>query len=116
MFDHIGIRVSDIGRATAFYDSALAPLGLVRSAGGGYGPQGQPAFWLAVTATGGGAHIAFAATSRAAVDAFHQAGLAAGGRDNGKPGPRPDYGPGYYAAFLIDPDGNNIEAGVYADA
>jgi catechol 2,3-dioxygenase-like lactoylglutathione lyase family enzyme len=113
MFDHVGIRVSDIGRSAAFYDAVLKPLGFVRcvsyEGGAGYGPEGQPSFWLSLSAAGG-AHIAFAAESGASVDAFHLAGLEAGGRDNGAPGLRPDYGPNYYAAFLVDPDGNNIEA------
>lgn len=114
MFDHVGIRVADLARSLAFYDAALAPLGYVRCStyegGAGYGPEGQPVFWLSEQATGGGAHIAFAAPGRDAVDAFHAAGLDAGGRDHGPPGLRPDYGAGYYAAFLVDPDGHNVEA------
>jgi catechol 2,3-dioxygenase-like lactoylglutathione lyase family enzyme len=73
--------------------------------------QGAPALWLyAGGPPAGGAHIAFRAANRKAVDRFHAAGLKAGGRDNGAPGPRADYSPTYYAAFLIDPDGNNVEA------
>ena len=74
-------------------------------------PPGEPALWLSKHPEPRGAsHVAFRAKDRAAVDRFHAAGLAAGGKDNGAPGPRPDYGPKYYAAFLIDPDGNNVEA------
>ena len=78
----------------------------------GFGPPGAPALWLHATADAqpGGVHLAFAAAARPAVAEFHAAGLRVGGRDNGGPGPRPDYGPHYYAAFLADPDGNNIEA------
>ena len=76
------------------------------------GPKDAADLWLHAYdgKTGPGAHVCFSAPSRAAVDAFHAAGLKAGGKDNGKPGPRPDYGPKYYSAFLIDPDGNNVEA------
>ena len=74
------------------------------------GPPGAPALWLSRADTPSHAHVSFASRDRAAVDAFHKAGLAAGGSDNGPPGPRPDYGAHYYAAFLIDPDGNNVEA------
>lgn len=120
MFDHVGIRVTDLARSLAFYDAALAPLGIVRCStydgGAGYGPAGQPAFWLSEQAEAGAAHIAFAAPDRGAVDAFHAAGAAAGGRDNGTPGLRPDYGAGYYAAFLVDPDGHNVEAVRMGDA
>jgi catechol 2,3-dioxygenase-like lactoylglutathione lyase family enzyme len=115
MFDHLGIRVTDLDAGVRFYQAALAPLDLVLcsrdAAGAGFGPQGAPALWLASgAAPGGPVHIALRAASRAAVDRFHRAGLAAGGRDNGKPGLRADYGPTYYAAFLLDADGNNVEA------
>lgn len=116
MYDHIGLRVKDLVAASRFYGTVLAPLGFVAGSSGdgyaGFGPKDAPALWLHATkgATGLGAHVCFSAASRAAVDAFHAAGLKAGGKDNGKPGPRPDYGPKYYAAFLIDPDGNNVEA------
>lgn len=125
MFDHFGITVRDFDRARQFYDAALAPLGssfLVQVPAeytngvkvGGYGPSG-PAFWL----TEGDAqrpivHIAFAAKTRAEVDAFYAAAMAAGGRDNGKPGLRPHYHATYYGAFVLDPDGNNIEAVCHA--
>ncbi|RJL00125.1 VOC family protein [Paracoccus siganidrum] len=123
MIDHIGIAVADLARSRAFYDAALAPLGIsvvmeVSEAmtGGqgahlGYGRGGKPDFWIGSgKAASGGVHVAFAATDRAGVDAFHAAALAAGGQDNGAPGLRPEYHPGYYGAFILDPDGNNIEA------
>jgi catechol 2,3-dioxygenase-like lactoylglutathione lyase family enzyme len=116
MFDHIGLKVSDLAASVRFYSAALEPLGLVccsqDAAGAGFGPEGAPALWLAAAqgAAPGGAHVAFRAESRAAVEAFYKAGVAAGGRDNGAPGLRADYGPRYFAAFLIDPDGNNVEA------
>ena len=112
MYDHIGLRVKDLQAAVRFYKATLAPLGhLPDSSGTGFGPQGKPALWLhADGEAGGGAHVAFRAPDRATVDRFHAAGLKAGGRDNGKPGLRTDYSPDYYAAFLVDPDGNNVEA------
>ncbi|HYU14984.1 MAG TPA: VOC family protein [Candidatus Acidoferrum sp.] len=117
MYDHIGLKVKDVDRSVRFYQAALAPLGHVLcsrdDAGAGLGPKGEPALWLYLAgkgATGAGAHVAFRARDRASVDAFHRAGLEAGGRDNGPPGLRTDYSPTYYAAFLIDPDGNNVEA------
>ena len=116
MFDHIGISVGDLAAAVRFYQAALAPLGYVLcsqdESSAGFGPKGEPALWLypSKDAAGRGAHVAFRATRREAVNAFHAAGLEAGGRDNGKPGLRADYGPTYHAAFLHDPDGNNVEA------
>lgn len=124
MLDHIGFSVSDLDRSKAFYEQALAPLGIVKimeltaaQTGGnahvGFGEQGKPYFWIgdrADTALRGCLHAAFAAASRSAVDAFYKAALAAGGRDNGAPGPRPHYHENYYGAFVIDPDGHNIEA------
>ena len=116
MYDHIGLKVKDIGASVRFYEAALAGLGHVvgsRDASyAGLGPAGAPALWLyaAKGATGPGTHVAFRAKDRAAVDRFHVDGLKAGGRDNGRPGLRTDYAPNYYAAFLIDPDGNNVEA------
>jgi len=116
MYDHIGLKVSDLAASVAFYRAALAPLGYVLcsrdESGAGFGPEGAPALWLyrIPGATGPGAHVAFRAANRAAVDRFHAAGLKAGGRDHGRPGVRADYSPSYYAAFLLDPDGNNVEA------
>jgi catechol 2,3-dioxygenase-like lactoylglutathione lyase family enzyme len=115
MFDHIGLKVKELGASVRFYEKALAPLGFVLcsqdDSGAGFGPTGEPALWLyVVSGTTGAAHVAFRARDRAAVDKFHAAGLKAGGRDNGGPGVRADYSPTYYAAFLIDPDGNNVEA------
>ena len=114
MFDHIGIRVKDLEAAARLYAAMLAPLGHVPGARdktyAGFGPKGKPALWLHADRKGGGCHVAFKAPDRAAVDAFHKAGLAAGAKDNGKPGLRTDYSPTYYAAFLVDLDGNNVEA------
>ena len=121
MIDHIGIPVSDYARAKAFYGKALAPLGYVivvevqqhenDAPAAGFGADCKPDFWIG----GEGAlnkpvHIAIAAKTRAMVDAFYRAGLAAGGKDNGPPGLRPHYHPNYYGAFVLDPDGHNIEA------
>ena len=116
MYDHIGLRVKDLETSVRFYTATLAGLGHVLGAHddsyAGFGPPGTPALWLhaANGSAGAGAHVAFHAADRTAVDRFHKDGLAAGGRDNGPPGVRADYSPTYYAAFLIDPDGNNIEA------
>ena len=111
MYDHIGLRVKDVEAARRFYKATLEALGLVEDGSGGFGPSGAPALWLhADERAGGAAHVAFQAKDRQAVERFHAAGLAAGGKDNGKPGLRPDYSPCYFAAFLVDPDGNNVEA------
>lgn len=116
MFDHIGLRVSDLDASVRFYTAALEPLGAVLASrdddGAGFGPKGAPCLWLhaARASKKTGAHVALRAKSRKAVDGFHAAGLAAGGKDNGAPGLRLDYSPTYYAAFLVDPDGNNVEA------
>lgn len=116
MYDHIGLRVKDLAAASRFYAAALAPLGHVAGSAGegyaGFGPRDAPALWLHAWKgdRGTGVHVCFRAKTRAAVDAFHAAALKAGGKDNGKPGLRTDYGPDYYGAFVIDPDGNNVEA------
>lgn len=120
MYDHIGLQVKDVSSSAKFYQAALGGLGHVLASldedGAGLGPKGSPALWLYKSARAeGGSHIAFAAASRSAVDRFHKDGLKAGGKDNGKPGIRTGYGANYYAAFLIDPDGNNVEA-VYLGA
>jgi catechol 2,3-dioxygenase-like lactoylglutathione lyase family enzyme len=120
MFDHVSIKVADFRKSLAFYRSALAPLGFVaqhvddagRSAG--FGPEGAVGLWIAEGSPGSSAHIAFASAGRAAVSRFHEAALRAGGKDNGKPGVRADYAPTYYAAFVLDPDGNNVEAVTHA--
>jgi catechol 2,3-dioxygenase-like lactoylglutathione lyase family enzyme len=122
MIDHTGIGVADVARAAAFYDVTLAALGLrrvaemppkVASDGIGYG-RDHPIFWIdRFHPAGVKQHTAFGAASRAEVDAFHAAAVKAGGKDNGPPGLRDTatgYPPGYYAAFVIDLDGNNIEA------
>ena len=114
MFDHIGLRVKDLAKASKLYTAMLAPLGHVPGSKGdsyaGFGPKDKPALWLHLDERKAGAHVCFRAESRKAVDEFHEKGLKAGARDNGKPGVREDYSPTYYAAFLIDFDGNNVEA------
>ena len=120
MLHHLSFAVADLERSARFYDAALGALGYIRACTGptsvGYGLEaGKDKLLLNLEAEGMvvpgiGFHLAFAAPSRAAVDRFHGAALAQGGRDNGPPGLRPDYGPHYYAAFVIDPDGYHIEA------
>jgi catechol 2,3-dioxygenase-like lactoylglutathione lyase family enzyme len=121
MLDHVALEVSDFKRSKGFYEAALAPLGvslvmepMPEAAGFGsdLGQGPKPYFWIRARGRPpvSGVHIAFAAPDRDAVDAFHAAALAAGATDNGAPGPRPIYHPGYYAAFVLDPDGNNVEA------
>jgi catechol 2,3-dioxygenase-like lactoylglutathione lyase family enzyme len=122
MLDHITFAVADIGRSQAFYDQALSPLGVAvivsvtaEESGGdafmGYGSAGKPYFWISGgPPLTGRLHVAFAAESRARVDAFYAAAIAAGGTDNGGPGVRAHYHPDYYGAFVLDPDGHNIEA------
>jgi catechol 2,3-dioxygenase-like lactoylglutathione lyase family enzyme len=123
MIDHIGFPVSDYGRSKAFYERALAPLGYTivmevssehtesGAPAAGFGAGGKPDFWIGGEGrVGNPVHVAMLAKDRAAVDAFHKAALAAGGKDNGAPGLRPHYHPNYYAAFVLDPDGHNIEA------
>jgi catechol 2,3-dioxygenase-like lactoylglutathione lyase family enzyme len=119
MIDHISIGVRDIAKAKAFYDAALRPVGyacLSASDGSlGYGGE-RAALWISASESPvrpdphSGLHFCFVAPTRASVDAFHRAALDHGGRDNGKPGLRADYGDNYYAAFVIDPEGYRIEA------
>ncbi len=123
MFDHVGISVSNIAASRRFYERALATLGYkvvmevtpemtgTEDSGLGFGDT-RPYFWVSIKmgTVSAGVHIAFAAKDRATVDAFYAAALAAGGRDNGKPGPRTIYHPNYHGAFVLDPDANNIEA------
>jgi catechol 2,3-dioxygenase-like lactoylglutathione lyase family enzyme len=122
MLEHIGIAVSDLNKSKAFYAKALGPLSIslmmeltAEQTGGGdhagFGKDGKPFFWIGSGGRPSGpVHFAFSATSRDEVVAFHRAALAAGGKDNGAPGLRPHYHANYYGAFVIDPDGNNIEA------
>ncbi len=122
MIDHIGIKVSDLARSTAFYQASLAPVGyhllveLDASMTGsvafsGFGIGQKPSFWVSACAQlHTSTHIAFSVNTRAQVDEFYQAALKAGGTDHGAPGLRPHYHPNYYAAFILDPDGHNIEA------
>ena len=122
MIDHIGLQVRDVARATEFYLKALAPLGIGivmqvsaeetgHGAAVGFGAGLKPFFWIGESeAPSGPLHVAFAAESRASVDAFYHAALQAGGTDNGPPGLRPEYHANYYGAFVLDLDGNNIEA------
>lgn len=120
MIDHVSIKVKDVEQAKAFYEAALAPLGYVKGIEYPGGMQllveGEPGdVWVAPLPEGAEAvptHLALRAADAAAVAAFYEAALAAGGTDNGAPGPR-DYHPGYYAAFVYDPEGNNIEAVIH---
>jgi catechol 2,3-dioxygenase-like lactoylglutathione lyase family enzyme len=117
MLDHVGFGVSDYDRSKAFYTQALEPLGITLlmepvAQAAGFGRDGKPFFWIEARgpAVTGGLHVAFAAEDRATVDAFHAAALAAGGTDNGAPGVRAIYHPSYYGGYVLDLDGNNIEA------
>ena len=122
MIDHVGFEVSDFARSKAFYEQALEPLGIrlmmepVEGASAGFGKDTErgpkPFFWIGSRGRPAvkGTHVAFGVRTPEQVDAFHAAALAAGGTDNGAPGLRPIYHPGYYGAFVLDPDGNNVEA------
>jgi catechol 2,3-dioxygenase-like lactoylglutathione lyase family enzyme len=119
MIDHIGINVSDYQRGKQFYSAALHPLGYKVLAeygdSAGLGADGKADFWISQgKATKPKVHVAFQCSKRAQVDKFYAAALKAGGKDNGPPGIREDYSPSYYAAFVFDPDGNNIEAVCHA--
>jgi len=116
MYDHIGLSVKDMEASVRFYSAALAAFGYVLcsrdESGAGFGPPGEAAFWLYVakSAVQTPVHVAFRASDHASVDRFYEAGLGSGGRNHGGPGLRTDYSPTYYAAFLLDPDGHNVEA------
>lgn len=116
MYDHVGLTAPNLETSIRFYQAVLSVLGHELcwrdEASAGFGPNNSPAFWLYAEKAqhAQAAHVAFRAVDRAAVDAFYAAGLEAGGIDNGTPGLRTDYSPNYYAAFLLDPNGNNIEA------
>lgn len=123
MFDHVSFPVSDLKRSVAFYRAAFAPLGISLMAEipkdvtgyegdcAGFGSEGRAYFWLSAgQVIKGRSHVAFAAKDRKSVDAFYAAALKAGGKDNGPPGIRAHYHPDYYGAFVLDPDGHNIEA------
>jgi catechol 2,3-dioxygenase-like lactoylglutathione lyase family enzyme len=126
--DHVSLTVSRYPRSVAFYEKALAPLGITKimefGEAGGFGTNGKPDFWIGTgpadfqtaeqLAVITPSHVAFVAKDRAAVDAFYRAALEAGGKDNGAPGIRAHYHPNYYGAFVLDPDGHNIEAVVHA--
>jgi len=127
MIDHIGFPVADYARSKAFYLKALAPLGYALvmevqqdandSPAAGFGANGKPDFWIGGEgALNRSVHIAVVARDRPSVDAFYRAALAAGGKDNGAPGLRPHYHPNYYGAFVLDPDGHNVEAVCHAPA
>ena len=115
MLDHVGVPVSDFERSKHFYAEALSPLGyeLIMEpsvSAAGFGRWGKPNFGVAQGEPVHAVHVAFTADDRATVEAFHEEAIAAGGRDNGGPGLRPEYYSNYYGAFVLDPDGNNAEA------
>jgi catechol 2,3-dioxygenase-like lactoylglutathione lyase family enzyme len=126
MLHHVSVGVRDVARAAGFYDPVLRALGYKRVAD--YSPgaiaygesKGKPEFWIGlphdqgIPSGGNGTHVGFTAKSKGAVNKFHEAALKAGGSNNGEPGPRPDYGPAYYGAFIYDLDGNKIEATLHA--
>jgi catechol 2,3-dioxygenase-like lactoylglutathione lyase family enzyme len=128
MIDHTGVVVADFARSKAFYEAALAPIGYAlllefpaavtgHTDVAGFGEPPKPDFWISAgTPNRPPLHVAFRVGSRAEVDAFHRAAIAAGGRDNGAPGLRPHYHAHYYGAFVLDPDGHNVEAVCHAPA
>ena len=122
VIDHIGIGVRNFDESLDFYTRALAPLGFEQVAfvdadnrAAGFGVRGRDDFWIHEGRPLGRMHVAFESESRDSVNAFHEAALAAGGRDNGAPGVRPEYSDTYYAAYVLDPNGNNIEAVFHGD-
>jgi catechol 2,3-dioxygenase-like lactoylglutathione lyase family enzyme len=115
MIDHLGLVVSNYERSKLFFQQALSPLGYTvlmehEISGGGFGREFKPDFWIKQGEPSVGVHVGFASDDRATVDAFYAAAISAGGKCNGAPGPRTEYHPNYYGAFVLDPDGNNIEA------
>jgi catechol 2,3-dioxygenase-like lactoylglutathione lyase family enzyme len=123
IIDHLGVGVRDFEQSIDFYTRALAPLGFERVAfidtdnrSAGFGVGGRDEFWIHEGRPVGRMHVAFESASREAVDAFHAAALGAGGRSNGGPGLRPEYSATYYAAYVLDPNGNNIEAVFHGEA
>jgi catechol 2,3-dioxygenase-like lactoylglutathione lyase family enzyme len=115
VIDHVGVNVSDIEASKRFYEQALAPLGYAKLMdyspdAVGFGKEGKPDFWIETRGTPGAVHVAIVSPDRATVDAFHAAAVAAGGKDNGAPGLRPQYHDTYYGGYVLDPDGHNVEA------
>ena len=115
MLDHIGLRTKKLDALVGFYETCLKPLGYAKlstyEGGAGFGKDGVSSLWIGASKEGpSSVHLAFHSPTRKAVDAFYKAAIEGGAKDNGKPGVRADYGESYYAAFVIDPDGNNIEA------
>jgi catechol 2,3-dioxygenase-like lactoylglutathione lyase family enzyme len=117
MLDHISLRVTDYARAKKFYTEALAPLGykvmMEFPTACGFGADGKADFWVTESKQATPTHIAFLASSRKVVHAFHEAAVRAGGKDNGPPGERKEYHPSYYGSFVYDPEQNNIEAVIH---
>ncbi len=116
MFDHVAIRTRDLDKSVKFYEKALAPLGFKKSVsfdgGAGFGKHESPSFWIVrmeETPTTA-AHFAFSCSSRPEVERFYREAMLAGGQDNGPPEIQEEYGPTYFAAFVLDPNGNNVEA------
>ena len=119
MIDHLGLPVTDYEKSKSFYQTILEPLGhtlLMEHAisGGGFGTGGKPNFWIKKGESSAAVHVAFSCLDRASVDAFYEAAISTGARDNGPPGLRGEYHPNYYGAFVLDPDGNNVEAVCHA--
>ncbi len=120
MIDHVGLRVSDLNASIEFYKKSLAPLGYSilmehEISGVGFGRDDKPSFWLKEGAPSGPIHIAFGCDKNEIVDEFHEVAITLGGKDNGRPGIRSEYHPTYYGAFVLDPDGNNVEVVCHFD-